>query len=104
MRPQSQQDANVSAFGVSGVRTPVVRTAEISRIHSVSLASRYADLSIFRSPGIRQIHGNRNQFDADKLGWKPTKLAGKKKERFQYPADLVVQSKFNQIMTSGSRW
>jgi hypothetical protein len=81
----------------------IVCTAEASKLTAHSdktpprMKSKYADLSIFRSPNVRQIHGNKNEFDPNTLAWRPTKQTGKYNERFQYAPDLAIMSKINAV-------
>lgn len=58
------------------------------------------DLSIFKSPLLRQRKCHLNQYSKRSSSWESTQLTGKYNTRFQYTSDVTNGKKLNQMLGS----
>ena len=58
------------------------------------------DLSIFKSPLLRQRKCNLNQYSTRSCAWVSTQLTGKYNTRFQYTSDVTNGKKLNQMLNT----
>jgi hypothetical protein len=58
------------------------------------------DLSIFKSPLLRQRKCHLNQYSKRNCTWESTQLTGKYNTRFQYTSDITNGKKLNQMLDS----
>lgn len=58
------------------------------------------DLSIFKSPLLRQRKCHLNQYSKRSCSWESTQLTGKYNTRFQYTSDITNGKKLNQMLDS----
>ena len=73
----------------------VTRSRHIAHFRN---STKPANMSIFRSPGGRTVHPNRNSYDSSTYSWKPTVITGKYNDRFQTTHDLMDAKKMNCIL------
>lgn len=58
------------------------------------------NLSIFKSPLLRQRKNHQNQYSTRNCAWVSTQLTGKYNTRFQYTSDITNGKKLNQMLNS----
>lgn len=63
-------------------------------------AKNSPDLSIFKSPLLRQRKNHQNQYSTRNCAWVSTQLTGKYNTRFQYTSDITNGKKLNQMLNS----
>ena len=63
-------------------------------------AKNSPDLSIFKSPLLRQRKTHQNQYNTRNCAWVSTQLTGKYNTRFQYTSDITNGKKLNQMLNS----
>ena len=61
-------------------------------------AKNSPNLSIFKSPLLRQRKNHQNQYSIRNCAWVSTRLTGKYNTRFQYTSDITDGKKLNQML------
>ena len=76
---------------------PPVRPPTMQHTMRTLAPSDRANLSIFKSPGRRQVSENVNTYDSNTFSWVPTKLTGKYNARFQTTHELMDAKKIFSV-------
>ena len=99
--PKEMRRSSIAAsISMNPIASPSGGNSVTSSRHNAHFrnSTKPANLSIFRSPGGRIVHPNRNSYDNSTYSWKPTVITGKYNDRFQTTHDLMDAKKMNCIL------
>ena len=98
--PKELRRSSVAASTMHSNASPSGSSSVASSKHIAHFRNsiKPVNLSIFRSPGGRIVHPNRNSYDNSTYSWKPTVITGKYNDRFQTTHDLMEAKKMNSIL------